>query len=222
MESLNGQTRLEWLRAIDALEIKSGSDEEKICNTIDYVTNSLGVSKPFVFGSDSHDCASTSIGMWVKMADSKFISLRQLIFEPTLRVSRIEPKAPAHGRIVGFTVTKGIYSDQRFRFSPHLNVLLGGRGAGKSAAIDLLRFAFESEPSADASSIELFTNRIMVFLQSVGEVFVVAVGIDGETYVIMRSGAYEKPHGRAIPVFTDSARVFQVVGAQLIQRNVID
>ena len=219
VESLSGQPRLEWLRAIDALEIKSGSDEEKIAHTIDYVTNSLGVPIPFTFSSDSHNCASVNVGMWVKMADSTITSLRQLIFEPDLRISRSEPIAPAHGRVVGFTITYGIYADQRFRFSPHLNVLLGGRGAGKSAAIDLLRFAFEAEPKAGDGNIELFTNRIMGFLQSVGEVLVVAVGIDGETYVIMRSGAYEKPHARANAVFTDPARVYQVAGAQLIKRE---
>ena len=56
-------------KAIDALEIKSGSDEVKIANTVDYVSNSLGVPIPFIFGSDSHDCASVNVGMWVKMAD---------------------------------------------------------------------------------------------------------------------------------------------------------
>ena len=220
LESLSGQSRLEWLQAIDALEIKSGSDEVKIANTVDYVTNSLGVPIPFIFGSDSHDCASVNVGMWVKMADLTITSLRQLIFEPKLRISRTEPIAPAHGRVVGFTLTQGIYAGQRFRFSPHLNVLLGGRGAGKSAAIDLLRFAFEAEPKDGDINTELFANRIMGFLQSVGEVLVVAVGNDGETYVIIRSGAYEKSHARAIAVFTDPARVYQVAGTQLIQREI--
>jgi DNA repair ATPase RecN len=219
VECLDGQTRLEWLRTIDALEIESGSEDGKIAHTIDYVTKSLGIPIPFVFGSDSHDCASANVGMWVKMADSTFTSLRQLIFEPHLRVSRSEPIAPGHGRVVGFTITHGIYADQRFRFSPHLNVLLGGRGAGKSAAIDLLRFAFEAEPKTGDTNNEVFTNRIMGFLQSVGEVVVVAIGTDGGTYVIMRSGTYEKPHARATAVFTDLARVYQVAGDQLVQRE---
>ena len=219
VEELDGQTRLEWLQAIDALEINSGTDEEKTIRTINYVTNDLGVSIPFTFGSDSHDCASAQVGMWVKMADATFTSLRQLIYEPKLRISRSDPIAPRHGRVVGFTTTNGIYANQRFRFSPHLNVLLGGRGAGKSAAIDLLRFAFEAEPRADDSNAALFTSRIMGFLQSVGEVFVVAVGIDGEVYVIKRSGAYERPHARSTTSFTDSARVYQVTGTQLIERE---
>ena len=220
VQELDGQARLEWLGAVDALEINSRSAETKVSQTVDYVTNSLNMPIPFTFGSDSHDCASDKTGMWVKMAKPSLSSLRQLIFEPQLRVSRTEPVPPTHGRIVGFTTTYSIYPDERFRFSPHLNVLLGGRGAGKSAAIDLLRFAFEAEPRTGDANNEEFTNRIMGFLQSVGEVLVVAVGNDGGTYLIMRSGAYEKPHARATAVFTDPSRVYQVVGVQLIQRDI--
>ena len=219
VEELDGQTRLQWLHAVDALEINSGSGDDKVSTTINYVTNSLGVPVPFTFGSDSHDCASGNRGMWVKMADPSFTSLRQFIFEPQLRVSHIEPVAPTHGRIVGFTTTQGIYADERFRFSPHLNVLLGGRGAGKSAAIDLLRFAFEAEPRTDDDNNEVFSNRIMGFLQSVGEVLVVVVGTDGETYVITRSGAYDRPRARAAAVFKEPAQVYQVAGDNPIQRD---
>ena len=99
-------------------------------------------------------------------------------------------------------------------------MLLGGRGAGKSAAIDLLRFAFQAEPQTDDVNHEVFTNRIVGFLQSVGEVLVVLVGTDGETYVITRSGEYEKPGARSQLIFTDPARVYQVVDENLIQRDI--
>ncbi len=218
VDKLDGQTRLDWLRVLDALDINSGQDETKVSKTINYVTNDLGVTIPFTFGSDSHDAESYNAGMWVKMANPSITSLRQLTFEPELRVSRNEPNAPTHGRIVGFTITQGIYANERFRFSPNLNVLLGGRGAGKSAAIDLLRFAFEAEPRPDEDNYMVFANRVMAFLQSVGEVLVVVVGTGGETYVITRSGAYN-PSRRAAPTFTDSAQIFQVVDDNLIPRD---
>ena len=124
-----------------------------------------------------------------------------------------------HGRILGFTTTHGIYADERFRFSPNLNVLLGGRGAGKSAAIDLLRFAFEAEPKSDDSNKDVFANRIVGFLESIGEVLVVLLGIDGETYVIVRSGAYQRSSSRATPAFTERAYVYQVAEGKLIPRD---
>ena len=136
-----------------------------------------------------------------------------------MRVSRTEPNAHTHGRIVGFTTSQGIYAEERFRFSPNLNVLIGGRGAGKSAAIDLLRFAFEAEPRTDDDNYGVFANRVMAFLQSVGEILVVVVGTDGQNYVITRSGGYDKPNKRATPTFTDSAQVFQVVNDNLVLRD---
>ena len=216
---LDGQPRLDWLRALDALELNSAQEEDKASKTIDYVTNALGVSIPFTFGSDTHDAAVEAVGMWVKMAEPSLTCLRQLVFEPQLRISRKLPSEPTHGRIVGFTTTHGIYGDQRFRFSPNLNVLLGGRGAGKSAAIDLLRFAFQEEPKTTDDNYIIFAPRIMGFLQSVGEVFVVVVATDGETYVISRSGKYETSSSRGAPKFTDDAQVYQVAGKQLILRD---
>ena len=75
IEELDGQTRLEWLQAVDALEVNSGSTEDKAFQTMEYVSNDLRVSIPFTFGSDSHNSASDTSGMWVKMA------------EPSLRVA---------------------------------------------------------------------------------------------------------------------------------------
>ena len=219
VDVLQGQTRLEWLGALDALEISSKTSDDKIDKDINYVSNIFPKHMPFIFSSDSHDCTVETTGMWVKIAEPTLASLRQLVFEPELRVSRVAPAPPSHGRVVGFTTTHGIYADERFRFSPHLNVLLGGRGAGKSAALDLLRFVFEAEPKPGDKNSEVFTDRIMGFLQSVGEVLLVAIGVDGGTYVITRTGGYEKPHARATTVFTDPAKVYQVASDQLLPRD---
>ena len=96
---------------------------------------------------------------------------------------------------------------------------MGGAEPGKSAAIDLLRFALEAEPRSDGGISKPFADRIAGFLQMVGEVLVLVAGSDGKTYVITRSGAYEKPSSRATPEFTECARIFQVVGENLIQRE---
>lgn len=216
INELSGLERQDWLKELDALEINSGQDDRKVSKDINYVTNNLGIRIPYTFGSDSHDATSDTRGMWVKMAKPSFTCLRQFIFEPELRISRTEPNSPTHGRIVGFTATHGIYANERFRFSPNLNVLLGGRGAGKSAAIDLLRFAFDAGPRTDDDNYAMFANRIMSFLQTVGEVLVVVVGADGEIYVITRSGAYDKPRNSAAPTFTKTAQICRVADNILI------
>ena len=219
VKELLGQARLEWLRAVDALEIKSSSSAEKVEKTISYVTKNLDFSIPFTYGSDSHDASLDSTGMWVKMADPSFTSLFQLTFEPELRISHTEPTHASHGHILGFTTAEGIYANERFRFSPNLNVILGGRGAGKSAAIDLLRFAFESEPRPNGAISRVYADRIKGFLQSAGEVVVAVVGADGNNYAITRCGAYEMPRAEGAPVFTEPAHVYQVAGDQLIEKE---
>ena len=219
VEELSGQARLEWLQTLDAVEYNSESGDDKISKSMNYVANDLRVPIPFTFGSDSHNCKFETTGMWVKMAEPSLASLRQLIFEPQLRVSRFEPVVPTHGRIIGFTTTQGIYANERFRFSPNLNVLLGGRGAGKSAAIDLLRFAFGAEPRTGDVNEELFSNRIKGFLQLIGEVIVVVVGNDGNTYVVIRSGGYEISGSRARVLFTETPKIYQIVGDSLIPRD---
>ena len=220
VNELSGQARRDWIEAVDALEINSASDQSKIDRTVNYVRNQLSIEKPFTFGSDSHDCESNTSGMWIKMAEPSFRSLLQLTFEPDLRISRSKPDDPRHGRIVGFTATHGVYPRERFRFSPNLNVLLGGRGAGKSAAIDLLRFAFEAEPHFGDEADNVFARRIKGFLQAVGEVCVVAIGVDQQTYVIVRSGAYEISGAQSTPAFTDQARIYQVTRNGLVQRDI--
>ena len=69
IQVLTGQPRLEWLEAVDALEINSESTEDKISETIGYVNKHLKVSIPFTFGSDTHDSDSKATGMWVKMVE---------------------------------------------------------------------------------------------------------------------------------------------------------
>ena len=69
VEELSGETRIEWLDTLDALEINSGVNSEKTSHTINYVTNKLNIATAFTFGSDSHDAASSNAGMWVKMAE---------------------------------------------------------------------------------------------------------------------------------------------------------
>ncbi len=82
-----------------------------------------------------------------------------------------------------------------------------------------MRFALEAEPRSDGGINKLFADRIAGFLQLVGEILIVVVGSDGKTYGITRSGAYEKSGPRATPNFTERARVYQVAGENLIQRE---
>jgi len=202
VHELEGQPRFDALRRVDALE--HSTQQQDPSATITYVRDALHSRLPFVFGSDSHNPLQMTEGMWVKMARPDFNCLRQILFEPELRISMTQPAAPQHPRILGCTTTHGIYPAVRFGFSPNLNVVIGGRGAGKSALIDLIRFALGAEPDD-----ELYAKRIAGFLESVGEVLVLVKASDGREFAIVRSGAYAQT--RNVTTFTSPPIVYLVV-----------
>ena len=216
VEELKGESRTAALSHLDCLEISTArsADPEK---TIRYVRETLGYKRPFVYGSDSHNPAQGPDAMWVKMAQPSFHGLRQILFEPDLRIATKPPDAPRHPRIVGCTATHGIYASEMFGFSTSLNVLIGGRGAGKSALIDLLRFALGVEP-LDATDRSAFGSRIAGFLQGIGEVVVSVITGTGKRYAVVRSGAYT-PDRKASPQFSDEARVYQIMGDSVVLRD---
>ncbi|CDF85678.1 hypothetical protein PKB_4353 [Pseudomonas knackmussii B13] len=83
---------------------------------------------------------------WVKSSKPSISSLRQAFLDGKSRL-RLQEARPSdeqtHPRIV-FLKCRGFkfLADQEIYFSPNLNTLIGGRGTGKSTALELLRFAF--------------------------------------------------------------------------------
>jgi predicted nucleic acid-binding Zn-ribbon protein len=216
IQTTKGQFRIKALRYVDALENSVNcANWEK---TVKYVRGELHCTLPFVCGSDNHNPTAISDTMWLKMAAPNFDGLKQLVFEPDLRISLTAPGGAAHPRIIGFTATYGIYAAERFGFSPNLNVVIGGRGAGKSALIDLLRFAFEVEPP-DPNERRVYADRIAGFLKGIGDVLVPIVGTDGLQYAVVRSGAFS-PDKKLGPQFTEKAKVYQLLMEGVVLRDV--
>lgn len=92
---------------------------------------------------------------WVKSSKPSITSLRQAFLDgkSRLRLQTVRPSdEQTHPRIV-FLRCRGLkfLDDQEIHFSPNLNTLIGGRGTGKSTALELLRFAF-SRDHGDAIS----------------------------------------------------------------------
>ncbi len=83
---------------------------------------------------------------WVKSSKPSISSLRQAFLDGKSRL-RLQETRPSdeqtHPRIV-FLRCRGFkfLADQEIYFSPNLNTLIGGRGTGKSTALELLRFTF--------------------------------------------------------------------------------
>jgi hypothetical protein len=105
-------------------------------------------------GSDAYDAAlsrhsATGIGVrrtWIKAARPDLCGLRYALEDPDLRVTLSDPAvATPHPTIDSVSISGGFLSGTSLGFSPDLNCLLGGTGAGKSLVLEALRFVLNQQ-----------------------------------------------------------------------------
>jgi len=84
----------------------------------------------------------------IKMASPTIEGLRQAFLDPESRIhlNSSTPDDKPEVRIEAIAWGGGFLADQALRLHECLNVLIGGRGAGKSTVVESLRYAFDMEP----------------------------------------------------------------------------
>lgn len=102
--------------------------------------NASDVSAPEDFGKPG----STSL---LKMTDISIEGLRQAFLDGGSRIMLNSDEAPSEfTRVVAVSWDGGLLDGQHVALNSGLNVMIGGRGAGKSTIVESLRFAFEIPP----------------------------------------------------------------------------
>ena len=104
------------------------------------VVNAADVAAP-------EDLENPSATCWIKMSDVSIEGLRQAFLDPGSRI-RLHSQPPPEERseLVAIGWQGGFLDGAAFHFNPNLNVLVGGRGAGKSTVIESLRHVLGLEP----------------------------------------------------------------------------
>jgi len=89
---------------------------------------------------------------WIKMSTVGVEGLRQSFLDPESRVRlTTDPVPEEHAELVAVAWDGGFLDGARVHFNENLNVLIGGRGVGKSTVVESLRYALGLEPvGADA------------------------------------------------------------------------
>lgn len=89
---------------------------------------------------------------YLKLSANGVDALRLALHDPETRVRVGErPPPPSHARIIGMTVEgTGFLGGLATGWNDQLNTLIGGRGTGKSAIIEVLRYALDLRPYDDA------------------------------------------------------------------------
>jgi hypothetical protein len=110
------------------------------------VLNAKDVACP----ADLEDPAATC---WIKMSEVSIEGLRQAFLDPDSRV-RLNPRegsleVDGHTELVALTWEGGFLDGLGIHFNPNLNVLVGGRGTGKSTVIESIRAVLGLAPIGD-------------------------------------------------------------------------
>jgi chromosome segregation protein len=92
----------------------------------------------------------TARGTWLKLSATDLDAIRLALHDPQTRVRTVAPTAPRNGRLMSIRVEgRGFLNGLELAFDPHLNTLIGGRGTGKSAILETIRYGLDLEPYCD-------------------------------------------------------------------------
>ncbi len=104
------------------------------------VINAQDVSCP-------EDVSAPGASCWIKMASVSIEGLRQAFLDPESRVRLITDDEPEDRTELKAIAWEGGFLDGiSINFNENLNVLIGGRGTGKSTVIESIRFALDCKP----------------------------------------------------------------------------
>lgn len=95
----------------------------------------------------AEDLESPSATCWVKMTEPSLEGLRQAFLDPFSRIRLAsDDEAEPHAEFRRMTWQGGFLDGCELPFNENLNVLVGGRGTGKSTVIESLRYVLGFEP----------------------------------------------------------------------------
>jgi DNA-binding HxlR family transcriptional regulator len=87
---------------------------------------------------------------WIKMSEVSLEGLRQAFLDPISRIRLASDEKPTpHSELVAIAWESGFLDGAAFHFNENLNVLIGGRGSGKSTVIESIRTVLGLEPIGD-------------------------------------------------------------------------
>jgi hypothetical protein len=139
-----------------------------------------------ISGSDAHKLSEIGAkAIWIKMDAPNLYGLSQLAFEPLNRLQKVPVESCPKAKILGMYSNGGLLGEQVYAFNDDLNCIIGGRGSGKSAIIDYLRFVFGGEP-LDEDLQHKFRKRLVDLIRESTTVYVLIENSNGDLWLYER------------------------------------
>lgn len=100
--------------------------------------------------NDPDDLLKSGASCWIKMSSVSINGLRQAFLDPESRIRLVSDPTPEdHTEFVAIAWDGQFLEGQSIHFNENLNVLIGGRGTGKSTVIESLRYVLQLDPIGD-------------------------------------------------------------------------
>ena len=123
------------------------------------VVNAKDVATP-------QDLEDPSATCWLKMSEATIEGLRQAFLDPDSRIRlNSDPEVEEHAELWTLAWEGGFLDGAAIHFNPNLNVLVGGRGAGKSTVIESLRYVLNLEPIGE-DALKAHTGMVRYVIRS--------------------------------------------------------
>ena len=156
LKKLSGQPRVNAWKSSDLLAcaiagsvsdapdnirpILENKDGEHKRNRLVAVINACDVNSPEEIKKDGASC-------FIKMSNISVEALRQAFLDPESRIRlNYDPQPEHHAEFVAITWEGGFLDGTSVHFNSNLDVLIGGRGTGKSTMIESMRYVLGLEP----------------------------------------------------------------------------
>lgn len=97
--------------------------------------------------SDAEHLQEPGASCWIKMSEVSVAGLRQAFLDPGSRIRlNTDPVPEEHAELVALAWEGGFLDGAAIHFNPNLDVLVGGRGTGKSTVVESLRYVLGLDP----------------------------------------------------------------------------
>ncbi|MBR3355263.1 MAG: AAA family ATPase [Oscillospiraceae bacterium] len=159
--------------------------------------NCFGYIPALVEGSDPKAISDIGKGKkqtYLKIGEYSYSAVKFALQDYENRVKKYIPEIK-HGYLESISFQGGKFDGQKISFSSELNTLIGIRGSGKSAVLEVVRYVLGLSPQTDEEYKESLIKSV---LGSGGKATITAVDKHGKHYAISRI------HGERINVLDDA------------------
>ena len=100
--------------------------------------------------NDPEDLKKEGASCFIKMSSVSVEAFRQAFLDPDSRIRlHSDPKPEPHAEFLAMAWEGGFLRDTAVHFNENLNVLVGGRGTGKSTMVESIRYVLGLDPLGD-------------------------------------------------------------------------